>query len=941
VTVTNTLYTTNSYKVNISNELTAQNILSGVNTAILAGGQAVVTGSISGNVLTVTAVTSGKLLPGHVLSGTGVTSGTAISSYGTGTGGVGTYYVTTNAAIFSGYIVGTTLTVTSVTSGTLAANQYLYGYGIAAGTTIASLGTGSGGTGTYTISSSQTTAGTFTFSTSTTQTASSTTITASAWVAHDTIGTYGGAGSVPGAGTTSTYSPMITYVYKAYCADAINYKYFILRWDIIKQRFWTSCAESWNASTHIGSNESWSQAGAFEQGYDIKDCFIFVAAHIRHIVLWPFIKNEPGLWTGVFEMERSAYEDIISDNVPCFAWTNSLMIGTPYGNPSNNGYEATTGATVTNKYPSNVMFAFPRTVDGYTGAGAARWCAPTTQRGMFPPSYPNYVNASGTTSLGVQSTTPVIGDTNLNHLGSYFNFVYGWDTSSSKAFVTPVSVDRIDRNGQFGRMFNVGVTKPLGGALDTTMINVNNSGGWPDSSGASTECVLLPMNGGPELMDQTIGSGKLQSPVTSGAVSASTTYSSPSSGVVIGDNIFVCNSEGVFVWNVTTQGAGVAPTKIYPSGSTNAVFNLAYDGENYIYGTLSNGLVRIKVDDQTFSTLTTLTNGGANLSLDATNIYVSSRTTSTTPNCYVVNRSTFSLTATNTLGTAESVVTRYGTPVSDYNGNVYVSIIGNATSTTTAFAICVFSASTGTQSIRTVPSTYTNWPGGQVRSQFWIDPTSGRIFLIALSHNSATNNTAQGLYATNAPFSFFIHALEYSSGLSSVIATSNFTLVTFTNTMTAATSVAWANYSSGDNNLASYNGLGALRITTFRGLHCLWIEASALGNPLYQVYGSTTVLFSIISPQVVNSSGIYGNFNGQNLNVSRGLAISLSSYNTSIVFGYPYDGTYYGSSWFYTNGPRVFWAISDLNSRKIQYQTGAYTLTNTRGGSTGRLTLLG
>lgn len=58
------------------------------------------------------------------------------------------------AAVFTGSISATTLTVTAVTSGTLAVGQYVQG--AAPGTTITALGTGSGGTGTYTVSASQT-----------------------------------------------------------------------------------------------------------------------------------------------------------------------------------------------------------------------------------------------------------------------------------------------------------------------------------------------------------------------------------------------------------------------------------------------------------------------------------------------------------------------------------------------------------------------------------------------------------------------------------------------------------------------------------------------------------------------------------------------------------------------------------------------------------------
>jgi hypothetical protein len=59
-------------------------------------------------------------------------------------------------AVFTASISATTMTVHSVTSGTLSIGTILSGTGITAGTTITALGTGTGGTGTYTVSASQT-----------------------------------------------------------------------------------------------------------------------------------------------------------------------------------------------------------------------------------------------------------------------------------------------------------------------------------------------------------------------------------------------------------------------------------------------------------------------------------------------------------------------------------------------------------------------------------------------------------------------------------------------------------------------------------------------------------------------------------------------------------------------------------------------------------------
>jgi hypothetical protein len=58
-------------------------------------------------------------------------------------------------AVFDASISGTTMTVTAVTSGTLRVGMLLTGI-VSAGTTITALGTGTGGTGTYTVSLSQT-----------------------------------------------------------------------------------------------------------------------------------------------------------------------------------------------------------------------------------------------------------------------------------------------------------------------------------------------------------------------------------------------------------------------------------------------------------------------------------------------------------------------------------------------------------------------------------------------------------------------------------------------------------------------------------------------------------------------------------------------------------------------------------------------------------------
>lgn len=61
-----------------------------------------------------------------------------------------------SAAVFEGTVSGTTLTVSLMKSGTIAAGQQLFGLGITDRTVITALGTGTGGVGTYTINISHT-----------------------------------------------------------------------------------------------------------------------------------------------------------------------------------------------------------------------------------------------------------------------------------------------------------------------------------------------------------------------------------------------------------------------------------------------------------------------------------------------------------------------------------------------------------------------------------------------------------------------------------------------------------------------------------------------------------------------------------------------------------------------------------------------------------------
>lgn len=134
-------------------------------------------GAATEDVLTVSAVAVGQLGVGQLITGAGIAGGTYIASLGTGKGNTGTYNLTsvnlqtisseamtaspnlpaTAWAASSAHIIGTTLTITTLTSGEIQVGDQVFGTGVLPNTVITALGSGVGGTGTYTVNQSQTT----------------------------------------------------------------------------------------------------------------------------------------------------------------------------------------------------------------------------------------------------------------------------------------------------------------------------------------------------------------------------------------------------------------------------------------------------------------------------------------------------------------------------------------------------------------------------------------------------------------------------------------------------------------------------------------------------------------------------------------------------------------------------------------------------------------
>jgi hypothetical protein len=500
----------------------------------------------------------------------------------------------------------------------------------------------------------------------------------------------------------TTYSPIVTRVYRVLNVDSATYKYAILRWDTLNLRLNLSCAEGWDAIGHVATNESWHNAGLFSLGYDLRDCVFYVAATARHLVIYTKIRNESGLWAGIFEFERIAAEDISSNTAPCFAYTNSLMLGTPWGQTANNT-------------DSPYTFAFPRTADNQTGAYAAKVYGTFTTRGAYPPYYPSAnTGNTGANSVALVSTH----DGNALHLGSFYNTLGGWGWDPNKTIVSPITVDAIYKSMPFGRIYNAAITKPIGqDSFDTTYINADSTGGWPSASGSNTEFIALALNGGSET-EYANTTGRLS---ISYSNNASIVYGSV---CAVGNTVWAAANNGVWTW---AMNAGSNTAAIQRYNNSNGVVDIMFDGGRSIYGTTNNGIVQIDTETYAANVNTAADLGCSMLNMDQKYIYASSRTRNAQPKVYRFFRANANLAAHMNVGTALAGVTSFGKPVPDYKGFVYAVTQSGAQA---VHRQIVWSSESANANVGASNNTYSSGATINWMTSFYYEPFSDKLYFL-------------------------------------------------------------------------------------------------------------------------------------------------------------------------------------------------------------------
>jgi hypothetical protein len=330
------------------------------------------------------------------------------------------------------------------------------------------------------------------------------------------------------------------------------------------------------------------------------------------------------------------------------------------------------------------------------------------------------------------------------------------------------------------------------------------------------------------------------------------------------------------------------------------VFDILIDVNGWIWGSTSNGIVRM--DTQTFTTTfyttaATIANGVGYLGIDNKNIYCTSRVASTFPQTYIFDRTQNTFNGTiNTTSAFFGATSTWGTPVPDYTGNVY----SFQTPGTTVAASMWMQLNSNTAAYATVNST-TNPGGGSINygHTAYYDYITQRLWEIVPSATAGAINVAE-LFPGNLA----------TRGSVVGLATQNITAATYQGSLTPT---------------ATVDNRGDLYVIPSRGHLNIGIKRPGA------VTQALTGFYCIADPISWNSNNANpGNFG--NINSGSGV-VSVQQFPLGF------------SGWTTTNTVQMFapWGTgtAPANDNRLYVINGLFTGNTTTGANVGRIIMRG
>lgn len=477
-------------------------------------------------------------------------------------------------------------------------------------------------------------------------------ITSLGWTEYDTV-------------SSGFRNCMSTKVYSApNNDDAVSptTKYMILRFDSPNQFWYVSCAESWNATTHVATNECWNGQRNFPLPLQYSNSSLYVFATARYAMFCGAVRGEVGPWQGIFEFERQ-YPDTAANGYPCFGYTNSIVFGSPY-------YGYNDSLFSTSSYHSPLWL--PRTRNGYTGIGAAR-------QHNWVTGYDTYPDMHYRTAVGTSVTNQGGGITGLSPTTAPY---------PKKVFTSP-RIGGIYDYIPFGRIYGLKVISRLGNNFDTVSVPVDADGFANTYGGTPTQHYIFGLTGGssggqsPVSMLQSTTGGLLQETYTSSTFSATQIYRT----VLVNGRYFysATASANVCKYDIET---GLWSNIAVP----NLCENMIFDGNANLYVGTQSGVTRINTVTDATANLSVGSGGVSAMAVDDNFLYVGDYNTSNAPACTVILANTFASARSNTIAVNNTSYSNFDT--ADYDGNVYASTY------TTSGTLSYFVRYTGSNALR-------------------------------------------------------------------------------------------------------------------------------------------------------------------------------------------------------------------------------------------------
>ena len=410
-------------------------------------------------------------------------------------------------------------------------------------------------------------------------------------------------------------------IYRGVCKDGVTSKYFGMFFDPIGFRINTTAYESWNKTTHVGTNEVATYNRTGQMHFTLSGCDIIVMVSPRWLVLQTFIRNSAGPWAGLFECSREAAEDTPEAGYPPFMWMTSVLAAT-YGN---------------NKYAS-----FPRNRANQTGTAATAdgWQTQYIRLGAQTTKYgadlvPMTTYAWDTSKKIVQSLRPTFGSTEIH--GKVFGLKA---VSNIGAPYTRVSLP-IDSDYQFS----------VNGTAREHWVLANTPSFYPQYVGTTTSANVLAT-----------GTAQSMGTCTLNGLGKSMVYT--------GVNYYISTSTNICKVDGTTQTLPANAATV-PGVATADYQDVAFDGR-YVYASSPTGVVRLDTQNNDAVTTLTLPSGSGALFFDGTYLWAGSRVAVANNSLWKIDVASFTLTATLTLPTTSASYSFIGGMCTDFAGNLYV-----------------------------------------------------------------------------------------------------------------------------------------------------------------------------------------------------------------------------------------------------------------------------